>query len=959
MTKLILLLGILLSLNSYAYLGQQLRIAPQNNYQRIETEHFEIVYPENLKTEAEHTAGFCEKIHAKLSEYFGYEFHRKTTFILADNEDQANGITTAIGHQGIILYMAAPEPYVSIGEYGHWLENLIIHEYTHYITLDRAKGFFAFTRYLFGDLLLPNHLWPDWLAEGLAVFAETRFTKAGRGHGDFYTTLIRDGLYRASGNGPYGYPITFDQLSGPNPKLPFGETGYFAGYGIMSEIERQYGDSALSIFVEESSYRVPFFLNGTLENMTVELGKKDTSFRKVWENWLSSERTRMSNILEWLKTDSTKEPEFLTEIGSSSSGARISPDGKYVAYFYSSGHEGPQLNLMELSTKKITKLDDTIGNPGLAWTEDSNFIYYSKHDSLSAYANSSEIYKIDIRNKNIIKVTENARAKDPDLCSNNTIVYTSRSGRFSFLKSIDLNSKKINIIYQSPEYYNVSNPRCSADGSKIYFSEHSNSPKEYVMVVATKGGVPNKIIASDKFRALFPDPQANGDIYFTKAQDGFYDLAKYNAKNNNIQTLARSSGGYWMPRVNKDKIAVTYFSSLGKFVTVSNLTDYSEDISEIVNSPNFANKNEKIHQYQFEQSKTPPVISNKETSSYFFASDLLPRIWSPILSYSRDRKTAGAILIGWDSVDSFSYELDAFYDSLAKTASGAAGISTRFSGYELSTLASSQMNAYAIFSDGSSIYSLERSYGISVSRPIVHSFYLIQPQLSAEWARTTYGGTLVNEVALPETRVQASIQFDSRKANLYSITQEKGLYLSLAAKKYFVTHKQNWKFQLISEPIFQVFPHHGNLDIKAIAAYTPKFDQGIPGSVLLVGGKPSNSELNLPLRGYTLGFFKSRAAAVIQTEYRFPFNQIFNGYDTWPLFLRNIGGYAFYDTAKIIHFKGTRSGMWSAPVSSLGGGFIANTHIGYHLPFSIRLEFAHGIVKEFNGEDSIALYFGN
>ncbi len=294
----------------FAYLGTQLEIPPQANYQRFETDHFEIVFPVELKTEAEHVAALCERAHKKLSDYFGYEFHRKTTFIIADNEDQANGITTAIGHQGIVLYMAAPEPYVSIGEYGHWLNNLIIHEYTHYITLDRTVGFFSFLRYIFGDLLLPNHMWPDWLAEGLAVVAETRFTSSGRGNGDYYTTLIRDGLIRASGFGPYGYPITFDQLSGPNDKLPFGETGYFAGYGIMSEIESQYGNRALSVFVDESAGRIPFFLNGTLENMTYDLGKPSSSFRTLWENWLSTENKRLTGTIEWLKKMLPKSPSF-------------------------------------------------------------------------------------------------------------------------------------------------------------------------------------------------------------------------------------------------------------------------------------------------------------------------------------------------------------------------------------------------------------------------------------------------------------------------------------------------------------------------------------------------------------------------------------------------------------------------------------------------------------------------
>ena len=44
----------------------------------------------------------------------------------------------------------------------------------HFLNMDNTRGFYTFLRYMFGDLILPNTLWPTWMLEGLAVYEETR-----------------------------------------------------------------------------------------------------------------------------------------------------------------------------------------------------------------------------------------------------------------------------------------------------------------------------------------------------------------------------------------------------------------------------------------------------------------------------------------------------------------------------------------------------------------------------------------------------------------------------------------------------------------------------------------------------------------------------------------------------------------------------------------------------------------
>ncbi|MBI3542383.1 MAG: hypothetical protein HY075_03800, partial [Deltaproteobacteria bacterium] len=219
---------------AHAFLGDALFLPPHAGYQQSETEHFVIVYPSVYATEAREAARFLEDAHAVLSQAFRYQPGHKCRIILADNNDFANGVTSAVGLQGIVLYLAAPDPYSSIGEYDHWLRSLIVHEYSHYLTLEQTHGVFEFARYLFGNLLFPNHLWPTWIAEGMAVWAESVYTKQGRGHGTYYTTLTRDAVARGR-LGRSGF-LPFSSLTGPYPDFPFGEAHYFAGYAMIDEL---------------------------------------------------------------------------------------------------------------------------------------------------------------------------------------------------------------------------------------------------------------------------------------------------------------------------------------------------------------------------------------------------------------------------------------------------------------------------------------------------------------------------------------------------------------------------------------------------------------------------------------------------------------------------------------------------------------------------------------------------
>ena len=86
-----------------------------------------------------------------------------------------------------------------LGRYAAGLRLLGTHERTHCFHLARAGGVWSVRRLVFGRApgLFPNEYQPPWVAEGLAVYYESRFTTAGRERGAYHTLGQAEAVLRS------------------------------------------------------------------------------------------------------------------------------------------------------------------------------------------------------------------------------------------------------------------------------------------------------------------------------------------------------------------------------------------------------------------------------------------------------------------------------------------------------------------------------------------------------------------------------------------------------------------------------------------------------------------------------------------------------------------------------------------------------------------------------------------
>lgn len=388
-------------------LGDSFFVSPFQDYKEIKTPHFRIVFPKQVEAQALKAAEYYEEAHEALKYELAWEPEHLVNVLLLDNTDSANGLTSTISRFGMILYLVPPESWFSIAYYDDWLRMLIFHEYTHYLNMDATRGFYTVLRKIFGDVILPNAFWPSWMLEGLAVFIETKHSNRGRGRSPFYEMVLRTSVLRNKLNDP-DY-ITLDQINGTRrPRAPYGEMAYLFGYQILNKIERD-RPGALTQLTERSSSRVPYFINGNLQNIT---GK---DFYSYWKEWVDETYKLQNQNLAILKSQPVTTPKMIPGIEQNTLGNTISPNGEWLAYTRDPDDKWAALYLKHLPTGKVTEIEDKFSGVGLTFSPDSTKIIYSSLRRTQSYNFFSDLRYYDLTTKKSYWISKRLRAKDPSL----------------------------------------------------------------------------------------------------------------------------------------------------------------------------------------------------------------------------------------------------------------------------------------------------------------------------------------------------------------------------------------------------------------------------------------------------------------------------------------------------------------------------------------------------------------
>lgn len=217
-------------------------------YNYINSPHFKVIYPRGTDDYAFRLASMLEMSYRNVQ--FSKLFKTKNISVLVHTRNSiANGYVSWAPRR--MELMALP-PYEF--EALSWYRDLAIHEFRHVSQISSLySGLTGVSYYLLGEqgIGVMTSLIPLWFYEGDAVYAETAFSKSGRGRNAEFGLAYRARLNE-------GYKFSFDQYLNGSYKT-YIPSYYELGYLLTSYSRIKYGRSVWDSVMRYTT-RNPFLL---------------------------------------------------------------------------------------------------------------------------------------------------------------------------------------------------------------------------------------------------------------------------------------------------------------------------------------------------------------------------------------------------------------------------------------------------------------------------------------------------------------------------------------------------------------------------------------------------------------------------------------------------------------------------------------------------------------------------
>jgi hypothetical protein len=164
---------------------------PDILWKSLKSEHFEVIFPNEIVAEAQRIANTLEWVYVNNTK--SLKVQPKPVSLVLYNRSNTSNAFAGLGPRRMGWYLSPPQTVENLGSID-WVQTLAIHEYRHIVQYAKNRQHFTkFMTYLFGDVGQYMMRWsiPDWFFEGDAIVMETALTKGGRGRIPAFAMNIR------------------------------------------------------------------------------------------------------------------------------------------------------------------------------------------------------------------------------------------------------------------------------------------------------------------------------------------------------------------------------------------------------------------------------------------------------------------------------------------------------------------------------------------------------------------------------------------------------------------------------------------------------------------------------------------------------------------------------------------------------------------------------------------------
>jgi hypothetical protein len=509
-------------------------------FRTIRTPHFDVHAHKGEEARAARLAAIVERVRKKFEPVLGVPRGR-VQVILVDQSDLSNGWATPVPYDTIEIALVPPPSESLIGNTTDWLELVFTHEYTHILHLDRTRGFMQGVRAVFGrvPVAFPNAFLPVWQIEGLATFEESRMTGEGRVPAGDFRAIVDVAAAR-------GRFEPIDRVSGGLTDWPSGDGSYAYGAYFHQFLADRYGAERFARLSDVSAGRLPFFGDAAFKNV---YGR---STKELWREFGDS---RERAPVPASQTDAAA--ARLTHHGFSVDAPRRAGDG---TIYYAVANPDGFPALMRLPRD---------GAPSrVAWralggrtSVRGDWIVFDQVERVRSVSLYSDLYAVRTSGGDVTRLTEHARAADPDISPDGTrIVCTVQATGRRALALLDFSPAAIKTpvtIVDDPDA-DFTGPRWSPDGRTIVAQRRRASGYEIVLIDSQTHAV-RPLVSRRDARLVTPSwsPDGTAILFSADPADASFNVFAADLISGQVSQVTDTAGGAQFPELGPDGV-LTY-----------------------------------------------------------------------------------------------------------------------------------------------------------------------------------------------------------------------------------------------------------------------------------------------------------------------------------------------------------------------------------------------------------------
>ena len=490
---------------------------PEIHWKAIETNHYRLIFAEELSIEANRVANLLEANYISTGGSMGGR-HRKLPIVLRNQSAIPNAFVSLAPWKSEWYHV--PLPFKEMGS-TEWYELLVIHEGRHVFQFGQAdRRINRLFRLLGGERIqsLAGFLMiPGWFWEGDAVVNETLLSESGRGRQPYFNREIRALLLDGT---RYSYrKALHGSLKNEYPNY------YHYGYLMSSHVSRKYGSEALSKIIYQT-LKWPIIRNPF--NPFSAAAKKVTgrSTSQLFHDAMDEMSNVWKNQIEGIQ---------FTELEVLSPGnLKYRTDYLFPGYdkegnLYAVKRSLSQVALLVqlndgVEEKVITELPSIVEKFGIHIADGFAVWNEIQPDRRWTKLSWSNIVLYDLKNGVRKQLTEKARYFSPAISADGSkiAVIEFTETRECFLVILDRVTGKILDRFPSPGNTSILNPRWSENGEKIVFASHQLNGKSISIINLSNGEI--KKIKPESWEELFKPIFYNNYIIYESSYSGIDNL---------------------------------------------------------------------------------------------------------------------------------------------------------------------------------------------------------------------------------------------------------------------------------------------------------------------------------------------------------------------------------------------------------------------------------------------------